>query len=107
MKALEKDRTRRYESASEFAQDVERYLADEAVEACPPSRRYRLRKFAREHRAALATWAAIAAALLIAAIVGGYLAVRATKAERWRTGAGSTSRPRTRRRRRPWSKHSR
>ncbi len=82
MKSLEKDRTRRYESASEFAQDVERYLADEAVAACPPSRRYRLQKFARKNRAALATWAAIAAALLIAAIVGGYLAVRATKAER-------------------------
>ena len=53
MKALEKDRTRRYETASGFAQDVERYLADEAVEACPPSRRYRLGKFARRHRAAI------------------------------------------------------
>jgi serine/threonine protein kinase len=47
MKALEKDRSRRYESANGFAADVQRYLADEAVQACPPSVGYRLRKFAR------------------------------------------------------------
>ena len=47
MKCLEKDRTRRYESASGLARDIERYLADEPVEACPPSVSYRLRKFAR------------------------------------------------------------
>ena len=46
MKALEKDRNRRYESASAFAADIERYLANEPVEACPPSAAYRLRKFA-------------------------------------------------------------
>ena len=46
MKCLEKDRTRRYESASALAQDIDRYLHDEPVEASPPSRRYRLRKFA-------------------------------------------------------------
>ena len=50
MKALEKDRTRRYETANGLARDVERYLADEPVEACPPSAGYRLRKFARQHR---------------------------------------------------------
>ena len=50
MRALEKDRTRRYESAGGFARDVERYLADEAVEACPPSATYRLRKFASKNR---------------------------------------------------------
>src|SRR3954468_1391351 len=50
MKALEKDRSRRYESANGFAADVQRYLADEPVQACPPSARYRLRKFARRHR---------------------------------------------------------
>lgn len=50
MKALEKDRNRRYETANGFAQDVQRYLADEAVQACPPSVRYRVRKFARRHR---------------------------------------------------------
>src|SRR6201987_6440017 len=48
MKALEKDRGRRYETANGFARDVERYLADEPVEACPPSTGYRLRKFARK-----------------------------------------------------------
>src|SRR5207237_783615 len=42
MKCLEKDRTRRYETADGLARDVQRYLADEPVEACPPSAGYRL-----------------------------------------------------------------
>ena len=50
MKALEKDRNRRYETASSFAADVQRYLNDEPVQACPPSAGYRLRKFARKYR---------------------------------------------------------
>src|SRR5262249_37037618 len=50
MKALDKDRNRRYESASAFAADVQRYLADEAVLACPPSAWYRFRKFARRNK---------------------------------------------------------
>src|SRR5262249_27973572 len=50
MKALEKDRSRRYETANGFAMDVQRYLAGEAVLAVPPSASYRLRKFARKHR---------------------------------------------------------
>src|SRR5262249_23267315 len=53
MKALEKDRNRRYETASALAADVERYLQDEPVLACPPSSLYRLRKFARRNAAAL------------------------------------------------------
>jgi hypothetical protein len=53
-KALEKDRGRRYETANGFARDIERYLADEPVQACPPSARYRLGKFVRRHRAGLA-----------------------------------------------------
>ncbi len=68
MKALEKDRARRYEAASGLARDVERYLNDEAVEACPPSAGYRLRKFARKNRALLTT--ATAFALLLAVGVG-------------------------------------
>src|SRR5262249_20121114 len=44
MKALEKDRNRRYETANGFALDLQRYLADEPVQACPPSASYRLRK---------------------------------------------------------------
>jgi tetratricopeptide (TPR) repeat protein/serine/threonine protein kinase len=54
MKALEKDRSRRYETANGFAQDVQRFLADEPVQACPPSAWYRFRKFARRNRSALA-----------------------------------------------------
>jgi serine/threonine protein kinase/Flp pilus assembly protein TadD len=54
MKALEKDRNRRYETANGFALDVQRYLADEPVLACPPSAWYRFRKFARRRKAALA-----------------------------------------------------
>jgi tetratricopeptide (TPR) repeat protein/serine/threonine protein kinase len=55
MKALEKDRNRRYETASAFAADVQRYLADEPVLACPPSVGYRFKKFARRNKAVLAT----------------------------------------------------
>src|SRR5262249_26580257 len=54
MKALEKDRNRRYETASAFAADVQRYLNDEPVQACPPSGWYRFRKFARRNQAGLA-----------------------------------------------------
>lgn len=50
MKSLEKERSRRYESASAMAGDLLRYLSNEAVEACPPSRTYQLRKFVRRHR---------------------------------------------------------
>ena len=66
MKALEKDRTRRYETANGFAADIQRYLAGEPVLAAPPSARYRLRKFARRHRAALMMAAAIIVLLLAA-----------------------------------------
>ena len=53
MKTLEKDRNRRYETANAFAADVQRYLNDEPVQACPPSALYHFRKFARRNRAAL------------------------------------------------------
>jgi serine/threonine protein kinase/tetratricopeptide (TPR) repeat protein len=82
MKCLEKDRTRRYETANGLARDVERYLHDEPVEACPPSAGYKLRKFARKHRAAFATAAGFAALLLLGTAVSTWLAVRATRAER-------------------------
>jgi serine/threonine protein kinase len=52
MKAMEKDRNRRYESASAFAADVQRYLNDEPVHACPPTAGYRLKKFARRNKGA-------------------------------------------------------
>jgi WD40 repeat protein/serine/threonine protein kinase len=66
MKALEKDRNRRYETASAFAADAQRYLNDEPVQACPPSPGYRLRKFARRNKAVLATAMAVALAMLVA-----------------------------------------
>ena len=69
MKTLEKDRVRRYESASSLAADVQRYLNDEAVAACPPSAGYRFRKFARRNKGRLVTASLLAAALLVA--VGG------------------------------------
>jgi WD40 repeat protein/serine/threonine protein kinase len=65
MKALEKDRNRRYESASAFAADVQRYLNDEPVQACPASAWYRFRKFARRNKAVLATGSALGAAMLV------------------------------------------
>src|SRR5262245_39909659 len=68
MKALEKDRNRRYETANAFAADVQRYLADEPVQACPPSAWYRFGKFARRNRAALA--AAAIVVLVVTAAVG-------------------------------------
>ena len=62
MKALEKDRNRRYETANGLAMDLQRYLADEPVQACPPSTVYRLRKFARRNKAAFAIGTTVAAA---------------------------------------------
>jgi serine/threonine protein kinase len=81
MKALEKDRTRRYETASGFARDIERYLNGEPVEAGPPSAWYRLRKYALKHRVGLATAASFALVLIAATVVSSGLAIRATRAE--------------------------
>jgi len=80
MKALEKDRTRRYETATDFAKDIQRYLNDEAVEACPPSTAYRLRKFVRRNKAAMATVASVALALLLGLVGTTWQAVVATEA---------------------------
>jgi tetratricopeptide (TPR) repeat protein len=72
MKALEKDRNRRYETPSAFAADVQHYLHDEPVLACPPSAWYRLRKFARRKKTALAMAACVLLALAGAAGVMGW-----------------------------------
>jgi tetratricopeptide (TPR) repeat protein len=64
MKALEKDRNRRYETANGLAGDIQRYLADEPVEACPPSAGYRLRKLARKYKKPLGAAAAFGLLLL-------------------------------------------
>jgi serine/threonine protein kinase len=79
MRALEKDRTQRYETANGLARDVRRYLDGDPVEACPPSRWYRLRKFARRHRAALAIAGAFALLLVAATAVSAGLALRAER----------------------------
>jgi serine/threonine protein kinase/WD40 repeat protein len=69
MKALEKDRRRRYQTANGLATDLERYLADEPVAACPPSAWYRFRKLARRNKGPL--WAACLLALsLVVGIIG-------------------------------------
>src|SRR5204862_4377819 len=81
MKPLEKARSRRYESASALAADIQRYLSDEPVLACPPTPMYRFQKFARKHKAALTTAAAIAVCLLLGTTVSAWQAVRATAAE--------------------------
>jgi tetratricopeptide (TPR) repeat protein len=66
MKALDKDRNRRYETANELARDVDHYLNDEPVAACRPSSWYRFRKFTRRHQAGLRITAAAALVFLLA-----------------------------------------
>jgi serine/threonine protein kinase/WD40 repeat protein len=81
MKCLEKDRNRRYETAGALAQDVERYLSDEPVQACPPSAAYRIKKSLRRYKGRV-----LAAGLLLMALVGGIIGttwgmLRANEAE--------------------------
>src|SRR5207245_1107811 len=81
MKTLEKDRNRRYETANGFAADIQRYLNDEPVHACPPSAWYRFRKFARRNKGPV-----LAASLVVLVLVGGIIGttwgmLRATAAE--------------------------
>jgi serine/threonine protein kinase/WD40 repeat protein len=66
MKCLEKDRNRRYETANGLAMDLQRYLADEPVLACPPSVGYRFRKLVRRNKILLATLTVVAATVLVA-----------------------------------------
>ena len=80
LKALEKDRHRRYQSASDLADDVQRHLEHQPVEAGPASAWYRGRKLARRYRAALTTAAAVVLALLLGTTASTWQAVRATRA---------------------------
>jgi eukaryotic-like serine/threonine-protein kinase len=82
MKCLEKDRTRRYDSADALARDIERSLSGEPVEAGPRSTAYKLQTFIRRHRRWLVVSGAFVAVLAAATIVSSWLAVRATLAER-------------------------
>ncbi len=81
MKALEKDRTRRYESASAFAADIQRYLDDEPVQACPPTVGYRLRKYARRHKGLLTAAAIVVLMLLASTVVSAAFAYRSEQAK--------------------------
>ena len=81
MKALEKDRNRRYETADSLSRDIRRYLADDPVQACPPSTWYRLSKLGRRHSVALTTTALISAVLVLGTLVSLWQAVRAREAE--------------------------
>jgi eukaryotic-like serine/threonine-protein kinase len=79
LKALEKDRARRYGSPSDFALDIARYLNNEPVLAVPPSLAYRTRKFARRYRVALITACAFALVLIAAAVISIRQSIRANR----------------------------
>src|SRR5205807_9813357 len=66
MKSLEKQRERRYETANALSRDIQRYLADEVVEARPPSAGYRLKQFVRRHKGQV-----LAASLVLFALLAG------------------------------------
>ncbi len=81
MRALEKDRTRRYDTVSSLAADIMRHRNNEPVEASPASTAYRLRKFARRHKSLISTAAAFAAILVLGTITSTWQAIRAWNAE--------------------------
>ncbi|HLP85714.1 MAG TPA: serine/threonine-protein kinase [Phycisphaerales bacterium] len=68
MKALEKDRQRRYETANGLAMDIHRYLSGEAVVAAPPSTSYRFKKFVKRNRVMVSAGSAVGAALLLGVV---------------------------------------
>ncbi|HZL88898.1 MAG TPA: protein kinase [Pirellulaceae bacterium] len=80
MKALEKERSRRYATANGLAGDVENFLRNEPVAATPPSRAYRLRKLIQRNRAAVMSAISIAVALVAGTVIATWQAVRATQA---------------------------
>jgi tetratricopeptide (TPR) repeat protein len=92
MKCLEKDRSRRYETANGLAMDIERHLANEPVLARPPSAMYRMGKAIRRHKVAFTATGLVVAVLLLAVIVSTWQAVRATRAERIARTQTETSR---------------
>ncbi len=81
MKCLEKDRTRRYDTANGLAMDIQRHLNDEAVLARPPSAAYRFQKLVRRNKLAFAAAAAVVCVLVLGLVVSTWQAVRATRAE--------------------------
>jgi hypothetical protein len=81
MKALEKDRNRRYDTPGSFAEDIERYLHHEVILARPPSTAYKLKKFAQRNRATVITTTVVAASLVLGIVLASWQAVRALAAE--------------------------
>jgi WD40 repeat protein/serine/threonine protein kinase len=81
MKALDKDRTRRYETAAALAQDVERFLDDEPVHARAPTSAYRFKRFARRNKVALLTIILFCSVLILGTLVSTRQAIRARAAE--------------------------
>jgi len=80
MKALEKDRTRRYETANGFAEDVRRFVEGDAIEARPPSTAYRLKKFVSKNHGLVTSIATIGLLLVVATIVSTLLGIAANMA---------------------------
>jgi tetratricopeptide (TPR) repeat protein len=79
MKCLEKDRNRRYQTASALAEDLQHHLTDQPVQACPPSASYRFKKFIRRNKASVLAGSAIALALALGTVVSTWQALRAER----------------------------
>jgi serine/threonine protein kinase/Flp pilus assembly protein TadD len=94
-KALEKDRSRRYQTVADLAADIRRTLDDEPIVARPPSAAYQLRKFAKRHRLLVGSAAAIVLALLVAVVVVSLALARAVAAEQDATARLEESRRQT------------
>ena len=95
MRAMEKDRRRRYNSAAEFAGDIGHYLNNEPVIAGPPSRFYRIRKFVSKHRWPVAAAAAVVAALCAGLVTSGLLYFRAERSRELAESRESAARAET------------
>ncbi|MBX3376189.1 MAG: serine/threonine protein kinase [Phycisphaeraceae bacterium] len=82
MKALEKDRARRYDTASSLALDIQRYLEGQAISAAPPSTAYRVRTFVRRHKGGVTATALVALALVLGIIGTTFGLIRANEERR-------------------------
>jgi WD40 repeat protein len=82
MKCLEKDRTRRYETANALAMDIERHLNNEPIIARSPTVAYKVQKFVRRNKVLVSAAALVATALVLGVLISTWQAVRATRAER-------------------------
>lgn len=104
MKSLEKDRSRRYETANGFAADIDRYLKDEPVTASPPSAAYRLRKLIRRNKQAFAVTAVVAVLLTFGSIgtAVGFVRDIRRRPKRWRLRNPRSGLGRRRRRNGDW-----